>query len=93
MPTFTLSQHALARAVDMALEPDFINSLMAHPEVVRADRPNDDCLYVVKDGITAVCSTAGGDRHIVTFVPATREKWLEYDEQPIPGRQFRGDDW
>ena len=95
MTEFRLTRHAAARAVDMALDPEFIRELVTHPDVKRwTDSPDHGGCWLYRKGdIAAPIDEDDGVLSIRTFLPATRERWEREDALPIPGRRFDEKRW
>lgn len=65
---FTFTQHALSRAIDMALDSDEITLCLRSPEVATPDRKGEEigCVYYVRDRITCVVDFE--TKEVVTIV-------------------------
>lgn len=65
---FSFSQHALSRAIDMALDMDEIILCLNSPESTTPDRMGEEtgCVYYARDRITCVVDFKV--KHVVTIV-------------------------
>lgn len=88
MTSYTISRHALQRAVEMNLEPEFIRRLLQFPAQrywVENGAYDPHWMHTLDD-VAAPCIPQPDGRCIVaTFLPATVERW---ERESHPGRQF-----
>lgn len=93
MDEFTLTKHAQQRAIDMALDAAFITELLTHPHVKHLNKSptHGNAWRYCRDGVAAIVSMDGPV--VITFLPATEERWKAEDERPLAGRRFDADRW
>lgn len=91
---FTLTRHALARAVDMCLTPEVIRAVVTAPDIRRWESHsgnNPGWLHTLGRGAECVAAIIDdlpdGSVSVRTFLPGSREAWL-HDSQfdPAEGR-------
>jgi hypothetical protein len=95
---YYLTYHAAERAKQMGLTAQQIEDLIMFPQVgtqcpSRKD-PNHLIWLLRRDGVTAFADFHDdGEWYVITFVPATEEKWREQYPAARDGREFRADEW
>ena len=91
--TYKITKHALARAVDMALEPRQIKECIERPEIKRWDeKSGNEPGWIYKRGdLAAIADEVDGLPAVVrTFLPSNRAAWEKEALLPAPtGRNYR----
>lgn len=91
--TFRLSHHAVKRALEMGLDAEFIREIVTFPETRRWNGQRKAWMHTLKGVAAPIASDAEGQL-VITFLPATEERWREEDERrPIKGRAFDPRRW
>lgn len=95
MTTFDVTKHALGRALDMQLDAEFIRSLLHFPDTKRwkESGEHEACWMYRKDDVAAPVVPDGDRMVVLTFLPATTERWEKEDMNPAQGRKFDRDRW
>lgn len=94
MDDFILTKHAQQRASDMALDDEFIEELLTHPQVKHVNKSptHGDAWRYRRDDVAAIVSL--DDSVIITFLPATEQRWRAEDAtHPLPDRRFDAERW
>lgn len=91
--TFRLSHHAVKRALEMGLDADFIREIVTFPETRRWNARRKAWNHTLHGICAPVVSDAEG-LLVITFLPASEERWREEDKhRPISGRAFDPKRW
>ncbi|SFR75857.1 hypothetical protein SAMN05428970_1980 [Agromyces sp. CF514] len=72
---FSLSRHAVQRALEMGLEAEFIRRLILKPATKRENLSptyTDGCMVHTLNGVAAVVNATG---HVVTFLKTDQGVW------------------
>lgn len=88
---FTLTPHAVERALDMALDPEEIRLCLTHPEYIRPSVKYPGRLNYRRGRIT--CGIEDRSKRVITIVWSDPQGW-EADllgVGPYAGRAYRGD--
>lgn len=87
--TWEFSPHALARALDMAVEPDELRDCLNNPECIRWSVRHESW-HVECGRITIGYRTRGHVGIVVTVLWRTAEDWeADYQYPSAPGREPR----
>lgn len=95
MTIFDITKHALGRALEMQLDPEFIRDLLHFPDTKRWKEAGEHeaCWMYRKGDVAAPVVPEEGRMTVLTFLPATTERWEKENLIPAPGRKFDRERW